>query len=1752
MNILYRPVCVLFLLLAGSVVGSAQVTTGTPPFASFSGGRDAINLGNLNVHLDVPVLNKTGRGMPFTYDLANDSSVWVPITTSGATIWNPVFNWGWVAQTQIKTGYIRYFRVSANCDAPKPPFPQIITYSNFIYYDAFGGSHRFSGEMVYDATNCLNGTTGTLNSLATDGSGLTLSASLNGAGNVLLHNIITKDGQITNPPLNLTTGYSGTSATATDRNGNQISVNSASNSATYTDTLGLTALTVTGTATSASPLALSYTAPSGATASYTVSFKTYTVETNFGCSGVAEYGPLSNSLVDRITLPDGTFYQFNYEPTPGFSGDVTGRLASVTLPTLGTISYTYTGGSSGHITCTDGSASGFTRQTPDGSWTYSRTAGTGAAYTTAVTDPQGNMTQIQFQGIYETQRQVNQGASTLLQTTNTCYNTAVSPCTATAVTLPISQVDVYVQPAGASNLIAKHTTKYNAAFGMVTEQDDFDYGPGAPGPLLQKTAISYASLGNNIVAFPQQVTMTNGAGTKISQTNNNYDETAVIGTSGTPQHTSVTGSRGNLTSVNSYANGTTFLTSRSTYFDTGTRQTVTDVNGVQTTNVYGPTTSCGNSFPTSITEPLSLSRSMTWNCTGGVLTSATDDNGKTTTISYVSAFFWRPGSVQDPAGATNTFHYNQQSSAESVMSFNSGASAVDVLTTFDSLGRTHLQQTRESPASANYDTIETDYDSLGRPNRISLPFVSSVGAGSSTAPGAFSVYDALNRVTQVTDSGGGTTTTSYSQNDALVTVGPAPAGENTKRRQLQYDSLGRLTSVCEMTSATGSGTCGQTTAQTGYWAKYAYNASGSSLTVTQNAQAAAASQQTRSYVFDLLGRLNTETNPENGTRNYTFDTDSSCGTSSGDLVKRVDNAGNTTCFAYDAIHRLLSKTYSGPDAARTLNKYFVYDAATVDGAAMINAKSRLAEAYTSTCATCAKTTDLGFGYSARGEVSDQYQTSPNSAGFYHENLLFWENGATLRRNGLSIPQVISYAPDGEGRISTVSLSNFPSEVNQNPVTSTTFNAASLPTAVTIGSGDSDAFTYDPNTLRETKYQFTVNGQSYSGVPTWNANGSLNGLNITDPFNSADTQTCSYQHDDLSRIANVNCSPNQLVNPGFEGGNVDWSYNSGWSIVNNPANAQSGSWYLSGTSSSDSWAIATIGGSLYQPVTPGQVVQYGGWIRRISGTGNMWYSCEVVDTNHNFVAWCPFGAGIGDGTGGTTWQFYQQEFTIPAGGAYAVFHTEIHGAGDPDTSVTTGYFDAAFFGAPSTWTQVFGYDPFGNITKTVPSGGTGNSFQATYSPSTNHITNIAGFTPTYDANGNVLNDGLNTYTWDAEGKPASVNGTARINDAFNRAVEAGVAFFYSADNSATVAFQGQNAAEGRYKLPGGIIAIFDITNTGLKEYLHPDHLGSLRFGSTVSRTYAYSLAYAPFGELYARSTPNRAGFFAGLHPASFDLYDSPAREYSDQGRWATPDPAGLAAVNSANPQSLNRYAYVKNNPLSRIDPSGLVDCNNGHYGCGNCQPQDGCSSDFYGSGNPGNGCADGYASCGGGGVGTITGVPNSPLWNTNELNTGEARYQSIVNTGWDPALGIQYYSYSFTGGNGSILERQMELAAIQFGQQACAGQVASAVGGCIQQVYNQLADAGASALQGGNYDFSYADQSGNLLIQINGQYVNPSDFGCPASRCGTFDSLDYSHGNGTFHVDTANPLFFPVGTVVHTVVDVVGGNTWWSGGIPRFP
>jgi len=53
------------------------------------------------------------------------------------------------------------------------------------------------------------------------------------------------------------------------------------------------------------------------------------------------------------------------------------------------------------------------------------------------------------------------------------------------------------------------------------------------------------------------------------------------------------------------------------------------------------------------------------------------------------------------------------------------------------------------------------------------------------------------------------------------------------------------------------------------------------------------------------------------------------------------------------------------------------------------------------------------------------------------------------------------------------------------------------------------------------------------------------------------------------------------------------------------------------------------------------------------------------------------------------------------------------------------------------------------------------------------------------------------------------------------------------------------------------------------------------------------------------------------------YPTPNRRYSPfLYRWLSPDPAG---GHLEDPQTLNKYAYVRNNPMSLIDPTGLYEC-----------------------------------------------------------------------------------------------------------------------------------------------------------------------------------------------------------------------------------
>ena len=323
----------LFVMLIGTSL-HAQVQTGTPAFASFGGGPDTVNLANLNAHVSIPVLHKAGRGTDFTYDLSYDSAVWYPATSGSTKSWQPVSNFGWRGITEIATGYISFNYWTAKCEGDDLKLHPYYVWDTWVYHDAFGTNHRFPNAiLVQDTWSCSLYNQQT-DDTAVDGSGYSI-------------NIISKikatvyksNGQAVTAPIN---GQSG-AASYTDRNGNQITVDSSGN---FYDTVSTATavLAVSGLGTPASPTKFTYLTSTGGSTYYQMNYTNYTVATNFGVSGISEYkSSAAVPLITSIVLPDNSQYSFTYEATPStpssgactpYSGTtcVTGRVTQITLP----------------------------------------------------------------------------------------------------------------------------------------------------------------------------------------------------------------------------------------------------------------------------------------------------------------------------------------------------------------------------------------------------------------------------------------------------------------------------------------------------------------------------------------------------------------------------------------------------------------------------------------------------------------------------------------------------------------------------------------------------------------------------------------------------------------------------------------------------------------------------------------------------------------------------------------------------------------------------------------------------------------------------------------------------------------------------------------------------------------------------------------------------------------------------------------------------------------------------------------------------------------------------------------------------------------------------------------------------------------------------------------------------------------------------------------------------------------------------
>lgn len=77
------------------------------------------------------------------------------------------------------------------------------------------------------------------------------------------------------------------------------------------------------------------------------------------------------------------------------------------------------------------------------------------------------------------------------------------------------------------------------------------------------------------------------------------------------------------------------------------------------------------------------------------------------------------------------------------MSFNGGNSFTDIRSTVDGFGRPILSQRLQGPGATNYDTKETDFNVIGLPSRIIMPFGASADGTNSSAAAVNATYETM-------------------------------------------------------------------------------------------------------------------------------------------------------------------------------------------------------------------------------------------------------------------------------------------------------------------------------------------------------------------------------------------------------------------------------------------------------------------------------------------------------------------------------------------------------------------------------------------------------------------------------------------------------------------------------------------------------------------------------------------------------------------------------------------------------------------------------------------------------------------------------------------------------------------------------------------------------------------------------------------------------------------------------------------------
>ncbi|MFA4845778.1 MAG: SpvB/TcaC N-terminal domain-containing protein, partial [Patescibacteria group bacterium] len=476
-------------------------------------------------------------------------------------------------------------------------------------------------------------------------------------------------------------------------------------------------------------------------------------------------------------------------------------------------------------------------------------------------------------------------------------------------------------------------------YGEVTGNDDGSYTNTGDDDRTATYMYATDAVGA-ITSLPSTITLIDSDGTTVSQTRYTYDDLA-FGLVST----------GNVTREEIWISGSHYAATTFIHDVYGNVLTQTDSFGNTTTTVYDH----DNLYPAMITNALSQTQTFENDIVFGKSTMVEEVSGIITETDYDG--LGRPREERRSSAATaatlettQTWEYDDASFPRSVthQSYLIDTIYTEEITYLDGLDRVIEVKTLNEDGTG-YNETETIYDELSRVATTTLPEVSASSAyDASTVTSDLSEsynYDALSRVTSVTNVFG-TTTTDYDGFTKTVTDAVG------NQKDYVTDGLGRLVSVVEhidgavnTTTYAWDATDHITllTDAMGNVRNFTFDGRGLRLTAEDLHDPSDAMYGTWVYTYDEVGNRETSLSPNGVTVTYGYDelyrqttedasdeigvevtyTYDFCANGIGQLCSAAVNGGATTTYTYDAAGNKASETVTIDGASYTTS--FTYD-----------------------------------------------------------------------------------------------------------------------------------------------------------------------------------------------------------------------------------------------------------------------------------------------------------------------------------------------------------------------------------------------------------------------------------------------------------------------------------------------------------------------------------------------------------------------------------------------------------------------------------------------------------------------------------------------------------------------------------------------------------------------------------------------------------------------------------------------------------